>query len=319
MGNPATLGNRCDHPDPALGININTSHGDTGFDGGALFDLTVPYLRLVVSRVRLRATMLFLILLLGGFTVGIHGYARHRIQNLVVFGDSYTDEGRLGYFLGTGGVAPPPGTIIPTSNATAGGGYSWPYYASKQLGAATYNYAGKRRCHGKACDSVDGKYSDHSRQSLAQPAQMKLYIDTLTRSMDHIPRSSTMRSRHSKPTSSSPALTPKRLYSGTAHRKILSTRSGSVPMISGTAAFCSTYRFQGRPSPTTSTVYGPCLTGSTAREGANSRSSHRRRWNCPRYMLRSRTEAPATGDTGTTRRHTTQLHMRRRYANTRHL
>ncbi|KAI1199794.1 carbohydrate esterase family 16 protein [Nemania serpens] len=141
MGNPATLGNRCDHPDPALGININTSHGDTGFDGGALFDLTVPYLRLVVSRVRLRATMLFLILLLGGFTVGIHGYARHRIQNLVVFGDSYTDEGRLGYFLGTGGVAPPPGTIIPTSNATAGGGYSWPYYASKQLGAATYNYA----------------------------------------------------------------------------------------------------------------------------------------------------------------------------------
>lgn len=89
--------------------------------------------------------MLFHALLLGGFAVGINGYARPRIENLVVFGDSYTDEGRLGYLIGTGGIAPPPGTVIPTSNATAGGGYSWPHYASQKLGATTYNYAGKRR------------------------------------------------------------------------------------------------------------------------------------------------------------------------------
>ncbi|KAI1111595.1 carbohydrate esterase family 16 protein [Nemania sp. NC0429] len=85
--------------------------------------------------------MLFPALLLGGLAAGVNGYARPRIENLVVFGDSYTDEGRLGYFIGAGGAAPPPGTVIPTSNATAGGGYSWPYYASQKLGATTYNYA----------------------------------------------------------------------------------------------------------------------------------------------------------------------------------
>ncbi|RYO86937.1 hypothetical protein DL766_005976 [Monosporascus sp. MC13-8B] len=63
------------------------------------------------------------------------------VKNLVVFGDSYTDEGRLSWFIENGGRPPPPGTSIPTSNSTASGGYSWPYFASLALGATTFNYA----------------------------------------------------------------------------------------------------------------------------------------------------------------------------------
>ncbi|KAI8946093.1 carbohydrate esterase family 16 protein [Xylaria longipes] len=86
--------------------------------------------------------MLFQALLLGSFAAArINAYPSSGVQNLIVFGDSYTDEGRLQYFLSSGGAVPPPGTVIPTSNATAGGGNSWPYYASQKLGATTYNYA----------------------------------------------------------------------------------------------------------------------------------------------------------------------------------
>ncbi|KAI5860931.1 carbohydrate esterase family 16 protein [Durotheca rogersii] len=62
------------------------------------------------------------------------------INNVIVFGDSYTDEGRLEYFL-THGVPPPPGLYIPQSNTTASGGVSWPQIAGKQIGAKVYNYA----------------------------------------------------------------------------------------------------------------------------------------------------------------------------------
>jgi len=88
--------------------------------------------------------MLPKLILLASLVTGIHGRPRRKVENLIVFGDSYTDEGRLSYLIGTGGTPPPPGTSIPTSNTTAGGGYSWPYYASQKLGAKTYNYAGKR-------------------------------------------------------------------------------------------------------------------------------------------------------------------------------
>ncbi|KAI0906997.1 carbohydrate esterase family 16 protein [Ustulina deusta] len=83
--------------------------------------------------------MLFQDLLLGSFAAGINGCPK--VKNLILFGDSYTDEGRLQYFIRSGGVAPPLGTVMPHSNVTAAGGYSWPYYASQKLGAATYNYA----------------------------------------------------------------------------------------------------------------------------------------------------------------------------------
>ncbi|KAI0476308.1 acetyl esterase [Xylariaceae sp. FL0804] len=53
----------------------------------------------------------------------------------------YTDEGRLAYFQSHNGSAPPPGTVIPTSNVTASGGYTWPHFVSQKLGSTTYNYA----------------------------------------------------------------------------------------------------------------------------------------------------------------------------------
>ena len=36
-----------------------------------------------------------------------------RFSNFIVFGDSYTDESRLGYFINHNGSAPPPGTYLP--------------------------------------------------------------------------------------------------------------------------------------------------------------------------------------------------------------
>ncbi|TGJ87459.1 hypothetical protein E0Z10_g1290 [Xylaria hypoxylon] len=85
--------------------------------------------------------MLFQVLLLGSFAAGINGHVSSKVKNLILFGDSYTDEGRLQYLIGSGGVAPPPGTVIPRSNATSAGSYAWPYFASQKLGATTYNYA----------------------------------------------------------------------------------------------------------------------------------------------------------------------------------
>ena len=36
-----------------------------------------------------------------------------RFSSLITFGDSYTDENRLNYFIQNGGAAPPPGTLLP--------------------------------------------------------------------------------------------------------------------------------------------------------------------------------------------------------------
>lgn len=36
-----------------------------------------------------------------------------RFSSLVTFGDSYTDENRLNYFIQHNGSAPPPGTLLP--------------------------------------------------------------------------------------------------------------------------------------------------------------------------------------------------------------
>ncbi|KAK5626963.1 hypothetical protein RRF57_002678 [Xylaria bambusicola] len=81
----------------------------------------------------------------GGFPISfaaeINCYTASKIRNLILFGDSYTDEGRLLYIINSGGATPLPGTVIPHANVTAAGSYSWPYYASRILGAATYNYA----------------------------------------------------------------------------------------------------------------------------------------------------------------------------------
>jgi len=70
-------------------------------------------------------------------------------DNLVAFGDSYTDENRLGWFGSHNGTAPPPGTILPESTSTPGGGITWPRWVSNYTGATLYNYA----VSGAVCDN----------------------------------------------------------------------------------------------------------------------------------------------------------------------
>lgn len=62
-------------------------------------------------------------------------------DNLITFGDSYTDEGRLGYFINNSGEGPPPGTLLPESSSTASGGYTWARFVSQMTGAKLYDYA----------------------------------------------------------------------------------------------------------------------------------------------------------------------------------
>ena len=40
-----------------------------------------------------------------------------QFSSLITFGDSYTDENRLSYFLEHAGAAPPPGTFLPEVTA----------------------------------------------------------------------------------------------------------------------------------------------------------------------------------------------------------
>ncbi|EUC36596.1 carbohydrate esterase family 16 protein [Bipolaris victoriae FI3] len=67
--------------------------------------------------------------------------ANARFTTLVTFGDSYTDENRLGYFINNNGSAPPVGWQQPVGLKTASGGRSWARLASDYSGAKLYNYA----------------------------------------------------------------------------------------------------------------------------------------------------------------------------------
>ena len=62
---------------------------------------------------------------------------------------SYTDESRLSYFQSHRGQPPPPGTLLPQSNATAGGGITWARWVSDYTGAMLYNYG----VSGAVCDN----------------------------------------------------------------------------------------------------------------------------------------------------------------------
>ncbi|KAF4512072.1 hypothetical protein G6O67_001254 [Ophiocordyceps sinensis] len=62
------------------------------------------------------------------------------MDNLITFGDSFTDEGRLDYFI-RHRAAPPTGSALPPSNATFSGGYAWSRFVAGRTGAASYNYA----------------------------------------------------------------------------------------------------------------------------------------------------------------------------------
>ncbi len=71
-------------------------------------------------------------------------------QNLVTFGDSYTDDGRLAYYTSHGGHGPPPGVYQTVTNITASGGLAWGQYVQENTGVNYYDYAiGGATCSGE--------------------------------------------------------------------------------------------------------------------------------------------------------------------------
>ncbi|KAF1946878.1 GDSL lipase/acylhydrolase family protein [Clathrospora elynae] len=69
------------------------------------------------------------------------GWREGKFKTLVTFGDSYTDENRLEYFINHNGSAPPVAWQQPVGLATASGGLSWARYASIYSKSSLYNYA----------------------------------------------------------------------------------------------------------------------------------------------------------------------------------
>lgn len=63
------------------------------------------------------------------------------MDNLVSFGDSYTDESRKNYFMTHGGQPPPAGTLLPENNNTSNAGYTWGRFVAQKTHAKYYNYA----------------------------------------------------------------------------------------------------------------------------------------------------------------------------------
>lgn len=63
-----------------------------------------------------------------------------KLENLVGFGDSYSEEGRLEYFL-KNHRPPPVGIMMPPSKKTYSGGYAWGRLVARKTGARYYNYA----------------------------------------------------------------------------------------------------------------------------------------------------------------------------------
>ncbi|KAL2430528.1 Acetylesterase [Exophiala dermatitidis] len=68
-------------------------------------------------------------------------WSASNFDSLITFGDSYTDESRLGWFINHNGSAPPAGTLLPESNSTAGGGRTWPRYVVQYTGSTDNNGA----------------------------------------------------------------------------------------------------------------------------------------------------------------------------------
>ncbi|EYE91353.1 SGNH/GDSL hydrolase family protein [Aspergillus ruber CBS 135680] len=64
-----------------------------------------------------------------------------KFTNLVVFGNSYTDESRWDYFASHNGSAPPVGWDEPVSNNTDSGGFAWPRFVVNQTGTKLSDYA----------------------------------------------------------------------------------------------------------------------------------------------------------------------------------
>ncbi|KAK5111661.1 hypothetical protein LTR62_004766 [Meristemomyces frigidus] len=76
-----------------------------------------------------------------GIPVSDNQWNLKNFTSLVVFGDSYTDDSRLGYFINHKGAAPPVGYDDPVSYHAADGGRTWAEYVKQYSGANLYNYA----------------------------------------------------------------------------------------------------------------------------------------------------------------------------------
>ncbi|KAI9374599.1 hypothetical protein BJX61DRAFT_532241 [Aspergillus egyptiacus] len=71
-----------------------------------------------------------------------HHWGPRPWKSLVTFGNSYTDEGRVEYFLNHNGDSPPVGWDQPVGrNSPWTGGYVWPHFASIPGNLTRYNYA----------------------------------------------------------------------------------------------------------------------------------------------------------------------------------
>ncbi|EER36829.1 GDSL lipase/acylhydrolase [Histoplasma capsulatum H143] len=72
--------------------------------------------------------------------IGHSAWKLRHMDQLVTFGNSYTDESRLLYFV-LNQEAPPIGWIAPENDVTSSGGRIWARYVSDYTGAELYNYA----------------------------------------------------------------------------------------------------------------------------------------------------------------------------------
>ncbi len=82
--------------------------------------------------------------LLAGATSALassHWPTKTSFSNFVTFGDSYTDDGRLSYYINHNGSAPPPGVYPTVSNQTAAGGIAWGQYVQQYTGVNYLDYA----------------------------------------------------------------------------------------------------------------------------------------------------------------------------------
>ncbi|CAK7267149.1 hypothetical protein SEPCBS57363_002448 [Sporothrix epigloea] len=68
--------------------------------------------------------------------------AANTFENLVSFGDSYTDDGRLAYYVAHKANGPPAGVLPPQSSVTSSGGLTWAQLVQRGVpGLGLYDYA----------------------------------------------------------------------------------------------------------------------------------------------------------------------------------
>lgn len=89
------------------------------------------------------------------------GGGLRKLENLVTFGDSWTDSGRIDSFIKAQGIPPPAGTLVPDNKRTASGGWAWGQFVAKSMKAKHFNYA----CSGATVSNgIVQRYFDLIRQ-----------------------------------------------------------------------------------------------------------------------------------------------------------